>query len=555
MKKILFLFLNIIALSGFAQIQAITETIDYQNAPNASGSISVLANDFLNGLTPSANDVIVSGINIPSGFTLNADGTFDVALGTAASVYTFTYSICETANPSNCSSVTGLFNLTSNIQAITETIDYQNAPNASGSISVLANDFLNGLTPSANDVIVSGINIPSGFTLNADGTFDVALGTAASVYTFTYSICETANPTNCSSVTGLFNLTSSIEAITETIDYQNAPNASGSISVLANDFLNGLTPSANDVIVSGINIPSGFTLNADGTFDVALGTAASVYTFIYSICETANPTNCSSVTGLFNLTSNIEAIDDLFNFPAPPTSGSIESVLDNDSLNNSIPNTNNVIVSVINIPSGFSLNDDGTITIPASFSMGNFSIDYKICEIGYPNNCAIGNVSIVVSNPFPPVGDAFQGMPVTGNLLGLQVIGQNILWYSSLIGDPIPSTTIVEMDSTYYASQTVNGVESINKLAVTISSAPLNIDNIDLENLKFYPNPIVDDIFISNDKTIDEIEIISAFGNVVMYQKINDVQCAINLTNLEKGMYFMKVDAGNDSKVLKIIKQ
>jgi hypothetical protein len=52
MKKILLIGLNLVTLSCFSQIQAITETIDYQNAPNALSSISVLANDLLNNVTP-----------------------------------------------------------------------------------------------------------------------------------------------------------------------------------------------------------------------------------------------------------------------------------------------------------------------------------------------------------------------------------------------------------------------------------------------------------------------------------------------------------------------
>jgi cell division protein FtsL len=538
------------------QIQAITETIDYQNAPNGPSSVSVLENDLLNNVTPTANEVIISAVNIPIGFTLNADGTFNIALGTQAGSYTFTYQICETANPNNCAVATSIFNLTSNIQAISETIDYQNAPNASSSVSVLANDLLNNVTPTANDVMISTVSIPAGFTLNADGTFNIALGTQAGSYTFTYQICETANPNNCAVATSIFNLTSNIQAISETIDYQNAPNAPASVSVLANDLLNNITATANDVIISTVSIPAGFTLNADGTFNIALGTQAGSYTFTYQICETANPNNCAVATSIFNLTSNIVAFNDAFYFETPPDTGSVVSVLDNDILNNLTPNQSNVNISFVNMPAGFALNDDGTIIIPSSFTEGNFSIDYRICETAFADNCVIANASIVIAAPFAPNGNIFQTVPTNGTLTDLQVSGQNILWYSTpnLTSSPIPPTTIVSIGSTYYATQTVNNIESIDRLSVTVSSA-LSINSFSLDKIKVYPNPVADNLFITNEKNIEGVEIFSLLGQKVISKKVDELQSVINLSELQQGAYIIKIYCEGQSKTFRVIKK
>jgi hypothetical protein len=344
MKKIIFILLNLFTVSLYSQIEAVTEIIDYQNIPNGSSSISVLANDLLNNVTPTANEVLVTGINFPSNWTMNPDGSLNVALGTPAASYIFSYRICEIANPNNCSVTTSVLNLTTTIQAITETFEYQNAPNSPNSISVLANDLLNNETPTPNNVIVSGINMPSGFTLNPDGTITVAQTTQTGSYTFSYRICEISNPDNCSVTTSVIDVISNIQAITEIIDYQNIPNGPISISVLANDLLNNATPTANDVTITGINFPSTFSFNPDGTLNVALGTPAASYIFSYRICEIANPNNCSVTSSVLNLTSNIVANNDVLNFETPPENGSTVSVLDNDILNNLIPNSTNVTV-------------------------------------------------------------------------------------------------------------------------------------------------------------------------------------------------------------------
>lgn len=55
-----------------------------------------------------------------------------------------------------------------------------------------------------NDTIAGGVNlIPGtspdpGIVMNPDGTIDVGLGVLPGTYVFTYTICETAAPTNCS---------------------------------------------------------------------------------------------------------------------------------------------------------------------------------------------------------------------------------------------------------------------------------------------------------------------------------------------------------------------
>jgi Secretion system C-terminal sorting domain len=317
-------------------------------------------------------------------------------------------------------------------------------------------------------------------------------------------------------------------------------------------------PTANDVLVSGINIPSGFTLNPDGTFNIALGTPANIYIFSYRICEIANPTNCATATSIFNLTSNIQAVYDTINFLTPPVNGSTISVLSNDVLNGLAPDSTSVNVSFINIPAGFILNSDGTLTIPASFTQGNFNLDYRICETAFPDNCAISNASIVIANPFAPTGNVVQPMPVSGTLAGLNVNGQNILWYEGALNKsaattPLSPTTPIVIGATYYATQTVNGIESLDKLPVTVSNI-LSTSNIALSNLKLYPNPVTENLMISNDTNISIVEIYSTTGQRILVEKPNNTATIIHTNILGNGLYFVKISTENVSQIVKIVK-
>ena len=90
-----------------AILEAIADPVRLADGINGSLEvINVLDNDKINGTPVNSADVIVKGMDVPAGITLNSDGSVDVAPGTKGGNHTFTYQICETANPSNCSSAT-----------------------------------------------------------------------------------------------------------------------------------------------------------------------------------------------------------------------------------------------------------------------------------------------------------------------------------------------------------------------------------------------------------------------------------------------------------------
>ena len=84
-----------------------------------------------------------------------------------------------------------------------------------------------------------------------------------------------------------------------------------------------------------------------------------------------------------------------------------------------------------------------------------------------------------------PTGSAAQTFCSGSTVADLTATGTNIQWYSAITGGiALPSTTTLVNGTTYYASQTVNGCESSNRLAVTVS---LNLNN----NPDFYTSIIL----------------------------------------------------------------
>lgn len=83
----------------------------------------------------------------------------------------------------------------------------------------------------------------------------------------------------------------------------------------------------------------------------------------------------------------------------------------------------------------------------------------------------------------------------------------------------------------------------------------LGVDNFAFNNFNFHPNPVKNSLFISNGENIDTIEITSILGQRVMAKNINELQTEINMSELQKGIYFVKVSSNGQQKTVKIIKE
>jgi hypothetical protein len=87
-------------------------------------------------------------------------------------------------------------------------------------------------------------------------------------------------------------------------------------------------------------------------------------------------------------------------------------------------------------------------------------------------------VTVTINTPAAPTGTANQSFCGTATLADITVTGANITWYDAAsAGTVLGAGTALADGVTYFASQTVNGCESINRLAVTatvnaIPSAP-----------------------------------------------------------------------------------
>ncbi len=153
-----------------------------------------------------------------------------------------------------------------------------------------------------------------------------------------------------------------------------------------------------------------------------------------------------------------------------------------------------------------------------------------------------------------------------GQTLGdLKIDVPNIKWYlkanaltsktSKIAETELPLTTVLSDNTTYYASQTINGIESTERLAVTTKLATLGTNDFVLTNLNYYPNPVKNVLTLSNTSIIDEITLVTIKGETILANKINTKRTEIDLSNLSEGVYFLKVKSEGTEKTVKFLKE
>ncbi len=83
----------------------------------------------------------------------------------------------------------------------------------------------------------------------------------------------------------------------------------------------------------------------------------------------------------------------------------------------------------------------------------------------------------------------------------------------------------------------------------------LSNDTFDAASFRSYPNPVKDILHFSYDKTITSVAVYNLLGQEVITKSTNANQSQVDMSNLAKGTYLVKIMADNQMKTIKVIKE
>jgi len=166
-------------------------------------------------------------------------------------------------------------------------------------------------------------------------------------------------------------------------------------------------------------------------------------------------------------------------------------------------------------------------------------------------------VSVTVNAVPAPTGAATQSLSSLLTLGDIVVTGSNIVWYASAANaasgtSPLSSTQLLA-NTTYYATQTINGCRSTASLAVTITT--LANQDFDMTQFTYYPNPVIDLLNISYSQDMTSVKVFNMVGQQLMSKVINASTTQLDMSRYANGAYFIQVTTENAMKTVRVIKK
>jgi Secretion system C-terminal sorting domain len=151
----------------------------------------------------------------------------------------------------------------------------------------------------------------------------------------------------------------------------------------------------------------------------------------------------------------------------------------------------------------------------------------------------------------------------TSNSISLFATGGSGVYYYALNGGVtqtanlftglLPNTdyNITTFDSSGCSVSMVIRTNS-NSISINDDSIKKRSNNLDF---KCFPNPMKDNLTISNTSNIEDVTIVTTRGEVLLQQKINDLEARIDVSHLPKGIYFAKITTDSEKKTIQLVKE
>jgi len=358
--------------------------------------------------------------------TMNDNGSITVKQGTPVGVYTYTYSICEKAVPTNCSEEAKVtFEVVDNT-ILAKDDEFEMGTSGGLTPSVLNNDIFAGkVGPTTNEVIIEktsrGDNedpkLKMGFV---DGRVDVEKGIAPGIHKYYYTISDKNDKTKSSSAV----VTIKVVTFTAGDDEHELPNNNDtkqyidkSKGIFANDEVDGKRPEPGKNVTfrstpvkdkDGNEVPGIVINQEDGSITIEPNTPDGVYTYSYTICKIAAPNECKTAKGVLKLLPALKAVDDLDFKPVNTTKGAVNvgNVLANDEYagKNAFDHLDKITAKIEDNNGGLSdvkIDEQGNLIIPQGTPVGVYDLEYNLCMKEHPGVCKTAKVRVEVIKDKP----------------------------------------------------------------------------------------------------------------------------------------------------------
>ncbi|MFT7335019.1 MAG: hypothetical protein ACI9M1_000917 [Porticoccaceae bacterium] len=179
------------------------------------------------------------------------------------------------------------------------------------------------------------------------------------------------------------------------------------------------------------------------------------------------------------------------------------------------------------------------------------------------NGCESSRAEFLVTinqilRPTAPLNQTFESS--SPKIKDIVIEGTHISWYASK-SDALNNTnaldpeTIILDGTTYYATQTVSDCTSTEVATVNVTINKLKVDSFNKSELKYYPNPVSNNLIINNSYTVDSVRALNIEGQVFLESHPNTADTTLDMTVLPIGIYIIEIKSNNQIETFKVLKK
>ena len=179
-----------------------------------------------------------------------------------------------------------------------------------------------------------------------------------------------------------------------------------------------------------------------------------------------------------------------------------------------------------------------SIVVPSS---GNVTIETQVAAVNSMTNTVLVAFSGTCGSLTQINCDDDGGLPGSNDLMSkLNLTGQT------------PGTTLY---IGVWKSNTTPPNGSNDQFKISAYDASLTADSFENSNFNYYPNPVKNILNLDNNQKITQVSIFNFLGQEVLAKSLNSTNANLDLSNLVKGVYLVKVLANQQIKTFKVIKE
>lgn len=414
---------TVTVLPGTLTALPVSGTADYGIGSQPIANIT--ATDTVNGVPV----VLGSGGNavvLPSGqwnplILLNSStGSVRTNQGLAVGSYSIPYQLCDLNVPKNCAIGLGTVTviaasiLANPVSGVAAT-GISSTPIAN--LVSSGNDTVDGAVPTlgagGNAQLATVGTWPSGISLNATtGAVTVAATVKPSTYDMQYQLCDHNAPPNCAISSVEIDVTPSIVANAQSGVAPAGLNSTPIADVAKTDTVYGqparLQTSPNATVATVGTWPAGIALNTKtGAVTAASTVPTGAYEIQYLLCAIATKKCADPATDTISVDASVIAApiagSAVVGTAGVPIPNLVAHGLINGVAANLNPKSGNATLSAYGNPwpPGIALNTKtGEVTTTTTLSVGNYQVQYQLCNRLSPPTCATAKAGVSITPAF-----------------------------------------------------------------------------------------------------------------------------------------------------------